>query len=169
MDISGFTPMTERLMNFGKEGAEILNSILNRIFQPVIDAVYQRDGYISTFSGDALTSLFPIDKENKDFTRALYAAVQIIEIFKQLSFHKTKAGDFNFFVKIGMSFGSVNWNIDGSKNKKIYYFKSNSLKRSCLAEHRAKDGDIILDRYLYFKVNDKINIKKLDKNFYFLK
>ena len=134
MDISGFTPMTEKLMTYGKEGAEILNSILNRIFEPVIDAVYKRDGFISTFSGDAFTALFPINKDNKDIIRALYVAIQIIKIFKQLSFQKTKAGDFNFFVKIGMSFGSVNWEIKGNKNQKIYYFWGNSLKRSCLAE-----------------------------------
>ena len=57
MDISGFTIMTEKLLKEGKEGVEVLSTILNNIFQPVIDAVYERNGFVSGFAGDAFTAI----------------------------------------------------------------------------------------------------------------
>ncbi len=58
VDISGFTPMTEALMKGGDEGAEILSDILNRIFEPMVNTVYKRGGFISGFAGDAFTAIF---------------------------------------------------------------------------------------------------------------
>ncbi len=57
IDISGFTAMTQELMKNGKEGAEVLSDIINKIFTPSIDAIHNNDGFISTFAGDAFTAL----------------------------------------------------------------------------------------------------------------
>ena len=43
IDISGFTAITEKLGEQGSEGAEILSSILNTIFEPAVDAVYKHE------------------------------------------------------------------------------------------------------------------------------
>ena len=169
MDISGFTPMTEKLMDYGKEGAEILNFILNNIFEPVIDVVYAREGFIATFSGDGFTALFPVNQDKSDMLRAVHAAKHIIKIFKQQSSQKTKAGKFEISVKIGLSYGFVNWDINGDKNQKIYYFWGRSLKRCCRAEHRAHAGTIIVDKSLYLKLKNEIDIKQIDKTFFQLK
>jgi len=59
MDISGFTPMTESLMQHGKEGVEVLSQTLNDIFNPIIQSIYDRGGFITGFSGDAVTAVFP--------------------------------------------------------------------------------------------------------------
>ena len=61
MDISGFTSITEKLMTKGKEGAERLSLLLNTVFNPIIDAIYEKGGIITSFEGDALTILFPVD------------------------------------------------------------------------------------------------------------
>ncbi|MGC9367525.1 MAG: tetratricopeptide repeat protein [bacterium] len=166
MDISGFTPMTEKLMEYGKEGAEILNSILNSIFEPVIDGIYQRDGFISTFSGDGFTALFPVNRDKPDMLRAVHAANHIIKIFKQQSSQKTKAGKFKISVKIGMSYGFVNWNIQGDEKQNIYYFWGRSLKTSCLAERRADPGTIIADKSLYLKLKNEIDTQRVEKNYF---
>ena len=39
IDISGFTAMSQALMKHGKVGAELLSTILNEIFEPVIFTV----------------------------------------------------------------------------------------------------------------------------------
>jgi len=49
IDISGFTAMTQELMKNGKEGAEILSEIINDIYTPSIKAVYDYNGFITTF------------------------------------------------------------------------------------------------------------------------
>lgn len=65
MDISGFTVMTEALMKYGKDGAEVLSGILNDVFQPVINTVYYCGGFISGFAGDAFIAIFPIPPEGE--------------------------------------------------------------------------------------------------------
>ena len=56
-DISGFTPLTERLAaTYGAQrGAEGLNSTLNRVFSALIDDLATVDGEVLYFSGDAIT------------------------------------------------------------------------------------------------------------------
>ncbi len=58
VDVTGFTPLTATLMEQGSEGAEILSQILNAIFEPMVAAVYQYGGCISTFPGDAFSAMF---------------------------------------------------------------------------------------------------------------
>ncbi|MFC1851235.1 hypothetical protein ACFL27_13650 [candidate division CSSED10-310 bacterium] len=59
LDISGFTPLTDTLMEHGKEGAEVVSTILNTTFQPIIRTVHQYGGFVSSFLGDAIYILFP--------------------------------------------------------------------------------------------------------------
>ena len=59
VDVSGFTPMTEALMKHGDEGAEVLSRILNKVFEPMVNAVYERGGFIAGFAGDAFSAIFP--------------------------------------------------------------------------------------------------------------
>ena len=59
VDVAGFTPLTEALMQHPKEGAEALTAALNRIFYPLVQTVYAHSGFVTTFAGDAFTALFP--------------------------------------------------------------------------------------------------------------
>ena len=101
MDISGFTTMTEELMQYDKEGAEVLSLILNKVFEPVVHNIYKRGGFISGFAGDAFTAIFPIlhrkDAEDaKDFSYLLkpcFAAISIQKIFKTNKIQKTIFGN----------------------------------------------------------------------------
>ena len=57
-DISGFTALTERLQDQGRQGAEELASLINRAFRPAIREVKRAGGSIVTFGGDSLFVLF---------------------------------------------------------------------------------------------------------------
>ena len=59
VDLSGFTRLTETLMQKGAEGAEELSYILNHIFQPTVALVYEQGGFIPYFAGDSFTAIFP--------------------------------------------------------------------------------------------------------------
>ncbi|KKL22362.1 hypothetical protein LCGC14_2436180, partial [marine sediment metagenome] len=76
LDISGFTRLTESLMQHGKEGAEILSNIINRIFTLPIQTIYSNGGFITTFAGDAFTAIFP-----GNGYKALIASLAIKRIF----------------------------------------------------------------------------------------
>ena len=59
VDLSGFTRLTESLMAKGPEGAEELSDVLNHIFQPTVELVYEQGGFIPYFAGDSFTAIFP--------------------------------------------------------------------------------------------------------------
>lgn len=57
-DITGFTPLSERLAAHGKEGAELLTTIINHYFQRLLDSAVAYGGDNLKFGGDALLILF---------------------------------------------------------------------------------------------------------------
>jgi len=59
-DITGFTPLTERLVaqHGRRSGADALVRLLNQVYPPLIAAVEARGGSVIGFSGDALTCWF---------------------------------------------------------------------------------------------------------------
>jgi class 3 adenylate cyclase len=60
-DISGFTRMSERLAELGKEGAEWLTNTINVYFQSMLDTAAAEGGGNLKFGGDALLILFTGD------------------------------------------------------------------------------------------------------------
>ncbi len=93
VDISGFAHLTETLMQGGAEGAEILSTILNRVFAPTLDAIAAYGGFVSTFAGDAFTALLPEADEGQVAEMALAAAAAVRDVFQRHSLHRTRFGD----------------------------------------------------------------------------
>ncbi len=54
IDISGFTPLCDEFIKNSKYGAEKIGDLLNNIFSPVINVIYEKDGDVISFAGDAL-------------------------------------------------------------------------------------------------------------------
>jgi class 3 adenylate cyclase len=165
IDISGFTQMTEALMEQGEEGAEILSQILNRVFNPIVNAIYANGGFISTFAGDAFTAIFP--KENTNDAFHLFSCAQNIQsIFENDGLQQTKVGDFQLQVKIGLSYGNVDWGIVGHE-RKTYFFSGEGVDGCAHSEHQAEKGQTIFDDSILSEV-EKTNITFDDKkNGYF--
>jgi class 3 adenylate cyclase/tetratricopeptide (TPR) repeat protein len=149
-DISGFTPMTEELMQNGPDGAEVLTTILNDLFGPMVRVVYEYGGFISTFAGDALTAIFPCSAEWDGEGPALAAASgltsanQIQQIFTRRGVQRTSLGSFSFAVKVGVGYGEVEWGIVGDE-RSAYYFRGSSIAAAVAAEHRAERGTTVVD------------------------
>lgn len=186
MDISGFTPITEKLMTKGKEGAENLSIILNTIFIPLINVIYESGGFISAFEGDAFTIIFrkQIDAHihYNPFTRALHTAVKIQRLFKQIGIQDVEGfGRFTLSVKVGISYGEVKWGIVGYEPDikpavcKTYFFRGKAIDNCAEAEHQCDKGDIVLDKSFYYKLvltdeyaETKPYTKIIDENYYLL-
>ena len=56
-DVSGFTAMSEKLSQLGKEGAEELTDILNRYFTHMLNIAFTYRGIQLKFGGDAMLIL----------------------------------------------------------------------------------------------------------------
>jgi len=57
-DVTGFTAMSERLAERGKEGAEIMAAVLNRFFERMLGIASSWGGEQMKFGGDAMLLLF---------------------------------------------------------------------------------------------------------------
>jgi class 3 adenylate cyclase len=57
-DITGFTPLTERLARRGREGAEELSTLLDTVFSQLLTEAENEGGDVLKWGGDALLLLF---------------------------------------------------------------------------------------------------------------
>lgn len=144
IDLSGFTPLTEALMNRGNRGAEELSMILNDIFSPLVNLVYAKGGFIPYFAGDAFTAIFPARQTALTPIEFLQTALQVRSLFSRREF---QFGNFTIGLKIGLSWGRVDWGIVGQQYK-TYYFRGAPIDNCANCQTRANNQDIILDESL---------------------
>jgi predicted ATPase/class 3 adenylate cyclase len=146
IDISGFTSVTETLMEHGQFGAEILADMMRTIFTPLVHSVFEQGGFVTGFAGDALTAVFPPSDQEPDQTlRALAAAFRMQEHMAANARQHTRIGVFPFSAKIGLAQGQVSWGIlsDEQGQRTTYYFKGSPIDESAAAEGHAAAGDIV--------------------------
>lgn len=148
VDVSGFTSLTEVAFKLGDAGAELMSRELTRIFDPMVNAVHNRGGFIGGFMGDAFTAFFPDGAGSQ--RRAIEAAHEILAFFAEHGVSKTRHGDFNFGVKVGADHGDVDWGIPSDKatGAQTWYFRGPAVEGAAAAEHKAGNGKIELSKAL---------------------
>ncbi len=140
LDITGFTPMTEKLMEKGNEGAEILAKILNRVFDPLINTIHLFGGFVSGFAGDAFTVIF----KGIGILEALSCSSKIRETLGQIAVQNTRFGTYELSFKISLSSGNVDWGILGDRHR-VYYFRGEAIK-NCIENQKFCEGsEIVID------------------------
>ncbi len=162
IDISGFTAMTQDLMKHGKEGAEVLSSIINGFFAPSIEAVYENGGFISSFAGDAFTAIFRVRKAE----HVLNAAFSINSLFRKKTKTITRFGKFRLSAKIGLSSGNVFFRIIDAGIQKAYFFRGEAVDNCASAEHQAKEMQIIADSLFMAKLSASIDKSSIGDHWY---
>ncbi len=152
LDLSGFSSMTDTLMQHGQNGAEVLANLMHGVFDPLVENIFQHGGKIVSFAGDGLMALFPVEADEKTVAlHALAAAWTIQSTLLTNPARQTDYGNFHFSVKIGISLGSVSWGILRSTGGSIatYYFRGSAVDQASQAEHRARAGQIILTERIW--------------------
>ena len=162
-DISGFTAITEALMQHGQHGAEVLADVMRTIFDPLVHGVYSQGGFIAFFAGDAFTALFPDEPDASPGAslsdwRAVAAAWQIHQHMLAHAEHVTPYGTFTFAVKVGVAAGQVEWGIlrssDGQRH--AFYFSGEAVDSCAQSEHAACGDDVILSSNVYDAVQSQV-------------
>ncbi len=102
-DISGFTTMSEKLAESGKEGAEWLTEFINTYFQTMLDISREYDGTNLKFGGDALLLLFRGDNHAM---RAVTAALGMKRATRRYSNFKAGNNRFHIGMTIGIHSGN---------------------------------------------------------------
>jgi len=159
LDLSGFSTMTDTLMQHGQHGAEVLAGLMHEVFDPLVESVLDYGGKVVSFAGDGVMALYPIETDVKSTAlHALTSACVIQKRFKENPVHQTVYGSFFVSAKIGLSIGSVSWGIlrSVSGDQATYYFRGSAVDESAEAEHHAKAGDILLTSEMQNLLRDEI-------------
>jgi len=159
LDLSGFSIMTDTLMQHGQHGAEVLAGLMHGVFDPLVESIFEFGGKIVGFAGDGIMALYPIESDAKSTAlRALTSAYVIQNRFEENPTRQTVYGEFSIFAKIGLGSGPVSWGIlhSSSGDQATYYFRGTAVDESAHAEHHAKAGDILLAESIYELLQDEI-------------
>lgn len=147
LDLSGFSAMTDALMQHGQHGAEVLASLMHGVFDPLVESIFEYGGKIVSFAGDGIMALYPIEDDEKSMAmRALASAWVIQKRLAENPERQTVYGKFSFSAKIGIAVGTVSWGILRSDDEKqaTYYFRGPAVDESADAEHHANAGGTML-------------------------
>lgn len=166
IDLSGFTPLTEVLMRKGHLGAERLSNILNEIFEPLVQLMYARGGFIPYFAGDAFTAIFPVQDQEQSALDFIQTAAMARELFQR---RENQFDGFTIGLKFGLSYGNVDWGIVG-RSKKSFYFKGWAIDRCAYCQTQAQDQDIVIDGSLLALIPDNtFELEPLENDIYKVK
>jgi predicted ATPase/class 3 adenylate cyclase len=167
VDLVGFTRLTESLMLHARDGAEVLSDALAELFAPLVQVVHGQAGIIPRFAGDAFTAIFSCERGRDGEQAALQTAFVIQQHFgasgRTIS---TPYGDFTISVKIGCSFGEVQWGIPGQAGLYDFYFRGPAVDGCAHAETIATQGDIIADGRLLPRIQAYTTSQPLAEPFY---
>lgn len=146
-DVSGFTPLTERLAQQGPRGAEELTSLMNRYFERMITLLTVVQGQVVKFGGDALFALFMAHAEPLEqvVRRTQYAAHTLQEAMTEFHTLASSVGPVQLSMKISIGAGEVlALHIGGIADRWEYVIAGDPLRQVALAEQHAMPGSVIL-------------------------
>ena len=145
VDLSGFTPLTETLMEQGITGAEQLSVILNDIFEPLVALVYATGGFIPYFAGDAFTAIYPLPLDRSHAVHLLHTAERARQLFEERG---NRFGDqFTIGIKAGIGAGEVQYGIIGEELK-AFYFRGPAIDAAAHCQTLAGDQEIVIDQFV---------------------
>jgi predicted ATPase/class 3 adenylate cyclase len=162
IDLTDFTPLTERMAGRGKEGAEQLSVILNGIFSPLVNLVYARGGFIPYFAGDAFTAIFPKGENNSSPLHFIHTAYLMRDLVRGLPLVEgNRVG-----ARFGISTGMVDWGIVGARMKS-FFFRGAGIQSCIEAQARAYEQEIVLSLELWEQAATSLEASPIEDGKFF--
>ncbi len=156
-DIRGYTTLTE---NF--EACQVV-SLLNQYFETMVEAVFNYDGTLDKFIGDALMAVFGAPLPIQDHAwKAVQSALDMRARLKEFNDRQT---EHKIAIGIGISSGEVVSGNIGSQKRMDYTVIGDGVNLSSRLESITKQYhcDIILSEFTYQLCRERIRVRELDK------
>ena len=140
VDISGFTPLTEKLARRGRIGAEELTDVLDQTFGSMLHLAYERGGGLLKFGGDALLLLF----QGPDHAlQAASAGVEMQTALRAASKVKRESGAINLRMSVGIDTGPIDLYSVGESHQELIV-TGGTATRVVELESAADAGEILV-------------------------
>ncbi len=160
-DLSGFTALSERLSVLGRQGAEEVSAVVNRLFANLLHEVQVHGGSLLKFGGDALTVFFDAAILGEHHAMAACAAALAMQKrmteFANLS---TRAGEFTLRLRVGVHVGRVFAAEVGDQSHIELLVTGPEVNRVALAQEIAAPGEVVvteqtLHRLAFYRVEQR--------------
>ncbi len=160
-DIRGYTTLTENL------GASEVVSLLNQYFETMVEAVFNHEGTLDKFIGDALMAVFgaPLPLKENHAWKAIQSALDMRWRLAEFNQRRIIGAQPQIHIGIGISSGEVVSGNIGSQKRMDYTVIGDGVNLSSRLESVTKEYgcDIILSEYTYNLCRDRIRVRELDK------
>ncbi len=143
-DISGFTALSERLSQLGREGAEIITAIVNDYFAAMMGVITRHGGDLLKFGGDALLVAFR-GEPSETAAQGCQAALEMQGAMTRFALLETEQGRFSLRMSAGLGTGTIFLASLGSGDKIEFAVMGPAVKRMAQAEHLAQAGEVVMD------------------------
>jgi predicted ATPase/class 3 adenylate cyclase len=159
-DISGFTSLTEALVNeLGPQrGPEELTHYLNQVYTALIDLVHRFHGAVIGFSGDAITCWFDGDSGHRATTCGL-TMQQVMGEFAQIA---TPAGTIiSLSITVAAVAGPAHRFVVGDPDScLIDALAGHTLERLAAAGKRVDKGEVLVGQRIVQQLGENLTVSK---------
>ncbi|WP_445634988.1 Adenylate cyclase [Nostoc sp. DSM 114161] len=160
-DIRGYTTLTENL------GAAEVVSLLNQYFETMVEAVFNYEGTLDKFIGDALMAVFgaPLPLTENHAWRAIQSALDMRQRLEEFNQRRIIQAQPEIRIGIGISSGEVVSGNIGSRKRMDYTVIGDGVNLSSRLEGVTKEYgcDILLSEFTYQLCSDRIWVRQLDR------
>ena len=141
-DITGFTPLTERLARKGREGAEELSNLLDTVFSQLLMDAEDEGGDLLKWGGDALLLLFDGADHGR---RAARAGLRMHRVLAQIGRAKTSIGRVKLRASAGVESGPVHLILAGNPAlRRDLVLLGPTVTAVTMLEHAAGMGEVLV-------------------------
>ena len=145
-DIRSFTSIAENM------DAEEVVSMLNQLFNVMVDIVFKYNGVLDKFVGDQLMAIFGlVPSTNSHSFDAISAAIKMQEAAERLKRERIREGKEGFEIGIGINTGNAIVGNVGSHNRINYTAIGDSVNIASRLQQVAKSGKIIVGKETYYQ------------------
>ncbi len=158
-DIRGFTSMSEQL------SPEEVVSILKEYFTAMVDVIFQYEGTLDKYIGDAIMAVFGTPYSHADDPlRAVKTAIDMQKALKKLNEEWEKNGKARHLqVGCGIATGPVVAGSVGSEKRLEYTVIGDTVNLASRIEGLTKGGQILISEITYQSIKDDVHANPLEK------
>jgi len=160
-DISGFTPVTERLrITLGaRRGAEELAIHLNKVYDALISQVERYGGSIIGFAGDAMTCWFSGEGSAMRATACGCALLEAISVVEKITL--PDGGQLLFGLKVAISSGTTKRFVVGDPGTQLLDALAGTVvARMASGEQLAERGELLADTPTIEQLKESVKVKE---------
>ena len=151
-DLSGFTSLSEAM------DPEDVTLLVHRLLRGLSDVVYEHEGYVDKFIGDAVMALFgaPLSHED-DPHRAVLTGLAMQEVVAR----HNRASEQPLALRVGIHVGEVVAAHLGAGGRMQYTVLGDAVNVASRLEGRAEPGSVLVSESLYRRVAEQFEAQEV--------